>query len=1250
MSRSHDDLQAAPPQPRRRAAHAAVLAAVALVAVGLVGCTKRKAEPAPLDPATYDRVVGLFYSGLGALDSGVQNDLAAAMFTTMTQLAPAEPAGWANLAVARLRMGDSDAAATALAEADKDVDDSRITFLGGLIASRTGNAEEALTLWRAAIEKDPGNLRAQYALIQELARQASPEAEAEIRTHLAAILAADPANLKALLDTARAAARSGDAPALASAVDAIAARTDELVASVSADQRQVAADLPALIAELQAAAKGDPKALASQLAMLDNLSRATEVFRVDLAKLTSSDQVIGEPLTAFLVLPVPSATPAEADGTVTFEERVLADVGPVGATTSTAVEAASAVSRTTYTLSLRSFALDPDSPPVVMRVPRYGPIVLLAEPPIVLPTVNPNAANIDAEAFDADNDRRMDLAVAGVSGLQLWRQVDRGRFEDVTASMGVSDSIISMNYSSVLPFDLELDGDMDLVLHVLVSGPFSSVVLRNNGDGTWAAANESRLDGLLPEAWFDIDRDGVNDIVGTDERGNVAAYRNLRGGRYALFDQRATMDHANGDLTVVDMDHDGQFEVVTAGSSGISVVKASGEDAPWSVTAITATGYVSVPDSDGLPPRVFSTDLDNNGAVDLVVFDGVTSHAWLAGPGDAAWTVLALPDGFRVTDVADLDADQRIDLLGLINAGRPVALMNQGGKKAYHAVTLQARAAEAADQRINSFAIGGAVEARSGRLTQKVPIDGPYIHIGLGDRTTAELVRFTWPNGTIQPEFDVAVDTPVVVEQRLKGSCPWLYAWDGTAMAFVTDVLWKSPLGLRLNAQDTAGVVTTQDWVKVRGDQLKPRVEGTSGGDAIAGGASDGAESAGGDATAGGAYFDLRVTGELWETHYWDWFGLIAVDHAPDVEVWVDERFVVPPAPLTVQPTGPVQAVAAAVDHRGRDVTDLVADRDNLYLDTFALGKYQGLAEDHWVELAIDPASVGGDLVNAVVIAQGWLYPTDSSINVALGQGTGPKPQALSLETLDGQGGWTVVEPFIGFPAGKGKTMLIDLGKLAEAPRDDAGLVRLRLRNSMEIYWDRLGVARRLPADVATVTTATLRSAVMGYHGFSMTNQYARGVQGPGAVPRSQPDTPDYNVVAATVPIWLDLAGWYTRYGPVEPLLAAVDDRYVIVNAGDEVRLAFDDVAPPADGLARDYVFQSDGWNKDGDFNTAYSATVHPLPSHDNPMYVDQQVYGATGALADDPVYRANANDWATYHTRYVSPLPVQRALWGEDR
>ena len=44
-----------------------------------------------------------------------------------------------------------------------------------------------------------------------------------------------------------------------------------------------------------------------------------------------------------------------------------------------------------------------------------------------------------------------------------------------------------------------------------------------------------------------------------------------------------------------------------------------------------------------------------------------------------------------------------------------------------------------------------------------------------------------------------------------------------TPRAFVTDLIWRSPLGLRINAQRTADVLMTPDWVKVRGDQLSPR-------------------------------------------------------------------------------------------------------------------------------------------------------------------------------------------------------------------------------------------------------------------------------------------------------------------------------------------------------------------------------------------------------------------------------------------
>ena len=91
-------------------------------------------------------------------------------------------------------------------------------------------------------------------------------------------------------------------------------------------------------------------------------------------------------------------------------------------------------------------------------------------------------------------------------------------------------------------------------------------------------------------------------------------------------------------------------------------------------------------------------------------------------------------------------------------------------------------------------------------------------------------------------------------------------------------------------------------------------------------------------------------------------------------------------------------------------------------------------------------------------------------------------------------------------------------------------------------------------------------------------------------------------------------------------LLAAVDDRYVIMNAGDELRLAFP--APPSrprprGWIARDFVLIGDGWVKDGDYNTSFSKTVLPLPRHRPP--------GLRGRRPSDwssktiPVYRQHA-------------------------
>ena len=45
--------------------------------------------------------------------------------------------------------------------------------------------------------------------------------------------------------------------------------------------------------------------------------------------------------------------------------------------------------------------------------------------------------------------------------------------------------------------------------------------------------------------------------------------------------------------------------------------------------------------------------------------------------------------------------------------------------------------------------------------------------------------RITWPNGVLQSDFKQAGDASLLADQRLKGSCPWLFAWNGRAMDVV---------------------------------------------------------------------------------------------------------------------------------------------------------------------------------------------------------------------------------------------------------------------------------------------------------------------------------------------------------------------------------------------------------------------------------------------------------------------------------
>jgi hypothetical protein len=414
-------------------------------------------------------------------------------------------------------------------------------------------------------------------------------------------------------------------------------------------------------------------------------------------------------------------------------------------------------------------------------------------------------------------------------------------------------------------------------------------------------------------------------------------------------------------------------------------------------------------------------------------------------------------------------------------------------------------------------------------------------------------------------------------------------------MGFVTDFIWRSPLGLKINAQATADVLMTEDWVRIRGDQLRPR---------------DGE-------------YDLRITAELWETHFFDLVSLLAVDHPKGTEVFVDERFAVPPPRPGVIATAPLQPFAAVRADDGRDAAEDVRARDDRHLDFAGRGRYQGVTRKHYVELELPESAPRAGLL--WLVAQGWIHPTDSSINVALGQGNHAPPAGLSLLVADGTGQFKVARTGLGFPAGKDKTILLDLAGLFPS----SGPRRLRLQTNLEIFWDRLGWTAGRTDLTLQPRKLELKGADLRFRGYSKTEQKDT----------STPERPRYEL-QGVAPRWRDLEGFHTRFGDVRELLLAVDDRYVIMNAGDELRVTFAALPPPPAGMVRDFVLVGDGWEKDGDYNTVASRTVLPLPTHQNGRYVP-----GSGRLEDDPVYKRHAADWERYHTRYVSPEAPRDAL-----
>lgn len=1143
---------------------------LSLILVLFAGGCSSEPDQSSAESEDYQQAVSDFYVSLAASET----EEARFAFNKMNEVAtafPEETAAWANLGVMAMRQGNFELADERLEQArDLAPENSQILFLSALFESRRGNIDLSVGYMRDALDVESENPRIQFALIEELERQDDTANEEEILQRIRQLGEQMGDNQAVSFETVRVAAKYRDTELLQQAVDDLS--------SFSSSWDEDARELFEVVQD--AAADEAYSDLNFELSFLRNSVEPTPGYLADLREVQMEPNQVGFLITSFLELPQPDFRAASPDLGISFSDFEESELPG-------------------STRFVKAATLLEESPPFAVYEEESS---LVLDSSVKLPIPVGNSEDLSEPQTIAEIDYnynfRNDIAMAGDEGFLLYEQNDDQTFTDVTETLGLSSTLTNQAYRGVWPADPDLDGDLDLVLAPESGG---ALMLRNNADGTFTETDMvPDFDAAVTGAeWADYDNDGSSDVIFLTDNGNLVLFRNERAGQLVRSNSLPDVGTAVA-FTVSDIDANGTFDIIALDTDGtMHKIFYRSESDDWASEELFSLDEDRTPGESTL--RLFSADMDNNGSLDLIISSSDQTGIWLSD-SELEFTNLDLDLPGGLISIFDINGNDRLDLLGLNADGAPYQLINTGQQN-YNARLIRARASgEEGDRRINSFGIGGEMEVRSGLLYQKQRIQSPIVHFGLGEKEEADMLRIIWPNGSVQAEFaELGMGSTIFNEQVLKGSCPWLFTHDGDEMHFVTDILWRSPLGLRINAQETAGVIQTLDRVKIPGNLLE---------------SNDGV-------------YDLRITAELWETHFFDHVSLVAVDHPEDTEIFVDERFVFPAPDLSTTIFTEPKSIKSVIDQNDRDWTATVSERNESYMKPFKQTTFQGIVEDHYVEI-----DLGEDLPkeqSLQLIAHGWLKPTDSSLNLALSQGTQNPPAGLRVEVADGEGGWKELHENYGTPAGKTKTILIDLEDSFEDHEDH----RVRLHTTSEIYWDSFHWAAVLSPDKLTERELAPQKMDLRYRGYS---EWVKEDE-------TSPMLPVYDNVSSTNQRWRDLIGYHTRFGDVTELLGDIDDRYVIMNAGDEILLEFEDPGKPEPGYTRSFVFVSDGWVKDGDYNTEASKTVTPLPYHGQTDYE----YGTNSDLRSDPVFQRHRQDWVDYHTRFVTPESFRQALLFEN-
>ena len=776
---------------------------------------------------------------------------------------------------------------------------------------------------------------------------------------------------------------------------------------------------------------------------------------------------------------------------------------------------------------------------------------------------------------DLQNDRFDDIIVLGDKGSHLFKFATNGMATDVSSQSGLN----AVSAADGMLIDLDFTGKLDLfavttnaggVQHFRQSRP---LLFTNITSGSGVPASLGDAQSVMMEDW---NHDQIMDVIVGRKEGPPMLLEKQRGGE--LIPSAPTNWIAGAVFTLGDFDNDLRPDLAVVRDGRITICFNSGE-----------RKEIAFPDSAGCR-QIVAVDYDNDGWLDLWAV-GKTIRAWrnvgLSGFQEQT-TQLGLDqfNGGPVSEIhfADFDMDCDSDAVVALANGGVRYLRNDGGN-ANSQVKVRLFGT-----RSNASGIGCKIEIEAGGLRLVRTVHHWPVEVGVGryQKLDSFLVHwFNWPQGSAEVPFNCKEPLFALELSIQEGSCPYLYAWDGRHFRFVTDILGAAPLGLPI-ADGRFVEADPEELVWIGNDRTFPPRDGT---------------------------YQLQITEELREVLYLDEAKLVAVDHEPGTEVQSTDKLrpgkpFPPGALLTLHREHPLQK-AETLD--GREVTSALkfVDGQRVSPARLRIPQLRGLAETHGLILDFGPLDVSQPLV---LVMNGWLRFGGGMANIAASQ---DPSLSFPFPVLDAEVAprvWKVVDVTVGAPAGKTKTILVDLeGKL------EPGTRRLRLTEAFEVHWDRIALMEKKSKPQTTITFVSPNEANLHFRGFSRLQN----------LPPDWPLTPDYDAVSPNSYWTLTPGGWCTRYGDVTELIASRDEGLALLNSGDELTLKFEAGPLPSKrpGCVRDFFLYADGWDKDSDFHVATGTEVGPLPFHG----MDDQKYGRQKRprFASDALHRK-------YNTRWV--------------